>query len=108
MATWIEPPPPQRRMGCFAKGCLILSVFLIFLGIAFVGGSYLAIRYMRHHYFPTTSTELPPATPSPEEQRAAMAKWQEFDSRARAHEQARVEFSADELNALIAAEPALR
>jgi hypothetical protein len=108
MTTYIEPPPPQRGMGCFAKGCLILLAFVIFLGVAFVGGSYLAIRYLRTHYFPTTSVELPRTTPSPEEQRAAMAKWQEFDSRARAHEATRVEFSADELNALIAAEPALR
>jgi len=46
-AAWIEPPPPQRGMGCFAKGCLILVIFFIVLGIAFVGGSYLAIRYLR-------------------------------------------------------------
>ena len=108
MANWIEPPPPQQRMGCFAKGCLILLAFVIFLGVAFVGGSYLAIRYLRSHYFPTTSVQLPSSTPTPEEQRAAMAKWEEFDSRARSHEPARVEFTADELNALIAAEPALR
>ena len=27
MTAWIEPPPPQRGMGCFAKGCLILCGF---------------------------------------------------------------------------------
>src|SRR4051794_17660181 len=45
--SWIEPPPPQRGMGCFGKGCLILFCFLLLLVAAFAGGSYLAVRYLR-------------------------------------------------------------
>lgn len=108
MSTFIEPPPPQKGMGCFAKGCLILLCFFILLVLAFIGGTFLAIRYLKTEYLPTTRTELPAATPTEQEQQAALAKWEAFDKRARARESARVEFTADELNALVAAEPMLR
>jgi hypothetical protein len=108
MTTWIEPPPPQKRMGCFAKGCLILCVFFIFLGVAFVGGTYMAIRYLRSEYFPTTAVELPAASPTEPEQQAALGRWQTFENHARAHQAARIEMTADELNALVASESFLR
>ena len=41
-SSWIEPPPAQRGLGCFAKGCLILTVFFILLALAFVAGTYFA------------------------------------------------------------------
>jgi hypothetical protein len=108
ITSWIEPPPPQKRMGCFAKGCLILVCFVLFLGVAFVGGTYVAIRYLRSEYLPRTRTELPIATATEQEQQAAVTKWETFDTHARAHEPARIEFTGDELTALIAAEPVLR
>jgi len=95
-------------MGCFAKGCLILLALFIFLGCAFIGGTYVALRYLKAEYFPQTGVVLPAATPTEEEQRAAMQKWREFETRAREHEAARVELNADELNALIASEPLWR
>jgi hypothetical protein len=108
MTTFIEPPPPQKGMGCFAKGCLILVIFFVVLLCAFIAGSFLAARYLRSHYFPITSIELPAAAPTEQEEQAVRAKWQTFDTHARAHEPARIELSADELNALIACEPELR
>ena len=108
MSTWIEAPPPQKGMGCFAKGCLILLIFFILLGCAFIGGTYVAMRYLRAEYFPKAGVALPSATPTEEQQRAAMEKWREFESHARAHESARVELTAEELTALIASEPLLR
>lgn len=108
MSTWIEPPPPQRGMGCFAKGCLILVVFGIVLFIAFIGGTFLAMRYLRTQYFPKTSVEVPASTATEQDQQQAATKWREFERRARAHQPARVELTADEINALIASEPMLR
>jgi hypothetical protein len=108
MTTWIEPPPPQKGMGCFAKGCLILAVFFVLLVCAFIAGSVLAARYLRTHYFPTTGIELPAAAPTQQEEQAVRARWQTFDTHARAHEPARIELSADEINALIASESGLR
>src|SRR5438045_8300861 len=63
MNTFLEPPPPQRRMGCFAKGCLILLCFFALLFVAFIGGTYVAIRYLKTEYLPRNRTELPAATP---------------------------------------------
>ena len=108
MTPYLEPPPPQRRMGCLTKGCLILACFFLFLSVAFVCGTYVAIRYLKSEYLPRAGSELPVATPSDQEQQAAMAKWDAFDTRARAHESARLELTGDELNALVAAEPMLR
>ena len=106
--TWIEPPPPQKGMGCFAKGCLILIAFFILLGVAFIGGTYLAVRYLRTEYFPTTRAPLPATSPSAEAQQDARARWDAFERAARAHQPARIELTADDINALIASEPVLR
>jgi hypothetical protein len=108
MTSWIEPPPPQKGMGCFAKGCLILVIFFVLLLLAFIGGGFLAMRYLRTEYFPKTGIELPTATPAEQEEQAVRARWQTFDTHARAHEPARIELSADDVNALIASEPQLR
>jgi hypothetical protein len=106
-ATWIEPPPPQQGTGCCAKGCLILVVFFIVLGIAFVGGSYLAFRYLRREYFPTSHVQLSTSMATEQEQETVRARWDAFEKAARAHEPARIEMTADELNALIDSEPRL-
>ncbi len=106
--SWIEPPPPQRGMGCFGKGCLILFCFLLLLAAAFVGGSFLAVRYLRSSYFVSNSVQLPSVNATPEEQQMAQTKWNEFERAARAHTPARIELTASEINALIASEPDLR
>lgn len=105
----IEPlPPVQKGMGCFAKGCLILLVFFIVLGIATIGGTIYGVRYLRHNYFPTTNVELPPNTSTAQEQQAASQKWSSFERAARTHTAAHIEMTADELNALIASDRNLR
>jgi hypothetical protein len=107
-AMWIEPPPRPREKGCFAKGCLILTIFLIVLCAAFAVGTFYAVRYLRTNYFPTTQVELPANTASEEEQQLALAHWRIFERLARAHMPARIDMTADELNALIASQPKLR
>ena len=56
-------------------------------------------------YFPKSAVEVPAATATEQEQDLAATKWREFEQHARAHEPARLELTADELNALIASEP---
>lgn len=108
-ASWIEPPPPPpHETGCFAKGCLILLVFCFFLALAFIGGTFYAVRYLRTTYFPATAIQLPPNPATEEEQHLALANWEIFERKARAHLPARIEMTAAELNALIAAQPELR
>lgn len=108
--TWIEPPPRPRGqgMGCFAKGCLILAVFLCVLCAAFVVGSIYAVRHLRTTFFATQHVDLPPNNSTPEEQQLALTHWKIFERSARAHMPARIEMTADEINAVIAADPNLR
>jgi hypothetical protein len=106
-ASWIEPPP-RRGIGCFGKGCLILVVFLILLGLAFIGGTWVAIRYLRTEYFPAAHVQLPKSAATDDEQEAVHARWDAFERAARAHKSARIELTDDDLNALIASEPKLR
>ena len=106
--TWIEPPPPQRGMGCFAKGCLILVAFFVLLGLAFIGGTYVAVRYLRAEYFPTTRASLPAPPPDEQLQQDVRARWDAFERTAHAHQPARIELTADDINALIASEAVLR
>ena len=101
-SSWIEPPPHQRGLGCFAKGCLILLIFGILLCLAFVAGTYYAAKFVRTEYFSTEHQRLPISHASVEEENAIRARWDAFDNAARAHEPARIELTADDLNALIA------
>src|SRR6266404_2092882 len=107
-SSWIEPPPHQRGLGCFAKGCLILFVFGILLCLSFVAGTYYASRFLRSEYFSGEHELLPISRASVEEEEAVRARWNAFEKAARTHEAARIELSADDLNALIASDPKLR
>jgi hypothetical protein len=74
-ATWIEPPPRQRRSGCLGKGCMMLVVFLILLAVAFFVGGYVGVRYV------VTSTqprEIPQVQSTEAEQEAVRNRWEEF------------------------------
>jgi hypothetical protein len=95
-------------MGCFGKGCLILAAFLIFLAIAFTGGTFLAVRFLRSSYFSTVPARLPASTATEQEQQAARSAWHDFENAGRGHQARRIEMTADQLNALIASEPDLR
>jgi hypothetical protein len=115
MNTGVEPPP-KRGMGCFAKGCLILVVLAILVVVAGVGGSYWSLR---HIYLSDKPAPIPQAS-APSETSAATPgetsaaapgetsdtvreRLDTLKSAARAHERTGVEFTAAEINALIAA-----
>lgn len=70
MTSWIEPPPPRKGMGCLGKGCLLIIVFLILLGVAFVIGFYVG----------TKPKEIPQVQTSEDEQAAVRARWDEFEA----------------------------
>ncbi|MEY2480067.1 MAG: hypothetical protein QOI04_994 [Verrucomicrobiota bacterium] len=105
--TWIEPPP-QRGMGCFAKGCLTVFVFVIVLIVAFIGGGYLAFRHYRAFYFPPTPIVLPQSNVSDVEIQRVQERWAAFETSVRAKQPARIELTARQLNALISSEENVR
>ncbi len=82
-SSWIEPPPAQRGLGCFAKGCLILVVFFILLALAFVAGTYYAAKYLRTEYFSIHHERVPISQATVEEEQAARTRWDAFEKAAR-------------------------
>jgi hypothetical protein len=109
-------PPPKRRMGCLAKGCLVLIVLTILLVVVGVGGSFWAVRhvYLSDKPAPIPEATAPPetsvATPgetsgaTPSERSAEVReRLDTMKQAARAHERTGVELTAADINALIAA-----
>jgi hypothetical protein len=119
--AWFEPPPEQRKgIGCFGKGCLILLVSLLLLAAVFFGVGYVSVRYAVTGSAPR---ELPVVVTSETEEQAVQQRWENFKSATRDREPAtevvdaaqartdaaqtrtppRIEFSASDINQLIAA-----
>ena len=112
--AWFEPPPKQRKgIGCFGKGCLILIVSLLVLAAVFFGVGYVSVRYAVTASAPR---ELPTVVTSETEERALRQRWENFKSASRdraaateavdaaqARTPPRIEFSASDINQLIAA-----
>ncbi|HVF72966.1 MAG TPA: hypothetical protein VM940_15290 [Chthoniobacterales bacterium] len=116
--TWIEPPPKPRRSGCLGKGCMMLCVFLILLGVAFFVGGYVGVRYV---VTTTQPKEIPQVQSSEAEQEAVRTRWEQFKDGRRAADTTmatttvegtttevappatnRIELSANDINQLIA------
>ncbi len=112
--AWFEPPPKQRKgIGCFGKGCLILIVSLLVLAAVFFGVGYVSVRSAVTASAPR---ELPTVVTSETEERAVRRRWENFKSEnrdraaatetvdaAQARTPPRIEFSASDINQLIAA-----
>lgn len=113
MDNWIEPPPAKRQRGCF-RGCLFIFIFLLLVVAAILFISYRSV----------TSGKLPPVPPEPQVAEEARARWDQFEQLASGEaatattpetaagagatpapvaQLARVEFSANDINQLIAA-----
>jgi hypothetical protein len=73
--TWIEPPPKTRKTGCLGKGCMMLVVFLILLGVAFFVGGYVGVRYVVTSDQPK---QIPEVETSEADQAAVKQRWEEF------------------------------
>jgi hypothetical protein len=114
MNGWIEPPPRQKGMGCFGKGCLLLVAFLVLLVAAFFIGAYVGTS--------TKPRELPMVAASEAETQEVTTRWEQFkelsrmprtdsvpaDGTAPSPQINRIELSADDINQLIAANRKVR
>jgi hypothetical protein len=109
-------PPPKRGMGCFAKSCLILIAFGILFVVGGVGGTFWVLRhiYLSDKPAPIPEASAPSETsaaapgetsvaPPSETSATVRERLDTIKSAGRAHEQTGVEFTAGEINALIAA-----
>jgi hypothetical protein len=116
MNTRVEPQQ-KRGMGCFGKGCLIFIVLAILLVVVGVGGSFWSLRhvYLSDKPAPIPQAPVPVETPSvtpggtsmatppSETSTAVRERLDAMKQAARAHEETGVVLTAEEINALIAA-----
>ncbi len=113
MNTWVEAPPRRKGLGCFARGCLILLVFAIVLGIACFAGMFWG--FQRHsaiihgiywltktHSIAEAPVSVPEFSASDNQIQTVRERWQDFEQKTRAGQPAEIELTADDINALIA------
>lgn len=113
MNGWVDAPPPRRGLGCFARGCLILFVFAIVLGIACFAGMYWGLH--RHSaifhglYWLTKAQAIaqkpgavPEFTASDAQVQSVHERCEDFEQKTRAGQPAELELTADDINTLIA------
>lgn len=85
MATVTESrPQPRKGTGsCLGRGCLIFIVLIVFLGLAGVYGLYVGARKT---FTSTEPRALPEVQTSPEQQQAVKDRWENFKEEAAAEQ----------------------
>jgi hypothetical protein len=119
MNTWVEAPPRRQGLGCFARGCLIVLVFAIVLGIACFTGMFWG--FQRHsaivhgiywlaktHSIADSPVPVPEFSASDTQIQSVRERWQDFEQKTRAGQPAEIELTADDINTLIATNPDAR
>jgi hypothetical protein len=119
MNGWVDAPPPRRGGGCLWRGCLILVVFAIVLGIACFGGMwwgmYRSSAIFHGLYWLTKAQALgqspvsvPQFTASDAQIQSVHERCEDFEQKTRAGQHAELELTADDVNTLIATNADLR
>jgi len=119
MNGWVDAPPPRRGFGCFGRGCLILVVFAIVLGIACFAGMFWGMHRSSaifHGLFWLTKAQalgqtpvsVPAFTASDSQIQSVHERCGDFEQKARAGQPAELELTADDINTLIATNQDLR
>jgi hypothetical protein len=103
-----QPPPAPAGMGCFAKGCLTLVIALFVLGAIFIGGSLFFVSRAIDMFTSTAPAEIQVRPATSAEIQTAQAKFDAFRSAIRNHVETTIEFTADDINALIQNDPEFR
>jgi hypothetical protein len=119
MNGWVNTPPPRKGLGCFGRGCLILVVFAVALGIACFAGMYWGLH--RHsaifhglywltkaHAIAQTPVSVPQFTASDAQIQSVHERCEDFEQKARAGQPAELELTSDDINTLIATKQDLR
>lgn len=117
--TWIEPPPPQKGKGCFAKGCIILLVFAFLLAIACGVGLYWGFRHhsavmhgvywaTKAHVVADSPKEVPVYEAPQAEIQVVKERWVNFKDTIQQQGSAEIELTANDLNSLIQSNRRLR
>ena len=119
MNGWVDAPPRRRGLGCFGRGCLILLVFAIVLGVACFAGVYWGMyrnSAIFHGLYWLAKAQAISQTPAPIPGFAASdaqiqsvhERCEDFEQKARAGQAAELELTADDINTLIATNQDMR
>jgi hypothetical protein len=95
-------------MGCFAKGCLTVVVVAVVLGIVLVGGGLFVVNRGINLFTATTPAQIQTRPATPPELQLAKAKLDSLRSAIRNRVETTIEFTADDVNALLQNEPEFR
>jgi hypothetical protein len=95
-------------MGCFAKGCLTLLVAAVVLVIVCLFGGWFILNRLVDKFTTTQPTPIEVQQPTPAESQVAEAKAETLRNAIRNNQAETVEFTAADLNALIANDPDFR
>jgi hypothetical protein len=102
------PPPAPSGMGCFAKGCLTLVVVLVVLGVVLIGGALFFVNRGVNMFTATAPAQIQTRPATPTELQLAKAKLDSLRSAIRNRVETTIEFTADDVNALLQNEPEFR
>ena len=119
MNGWVDAPPRRKGLGCFGRGCLVLLVFAIVLGIACFAGVYWGLyrnSAIFHGLYWLAKAQAISQTPAPIPGFAASdaqiqsvhERSEDFEQKARAGQVAQLELTADDINTLIATNQNMR
>jgi hypothetical protein len=102
------PPPLPRKegMGCFAKGCLTLIIALFILGGVVIGGVWYLYGRAINVFTSSQPAAIQIERPSDAQFQAAKGKLEQLRAAISRNEETTVEFSAADVNTLIACDPA--
>ena len=102
------PPPVPRGIGCFAKGCLTLVVIVVVLGIVMIGGGLFVVNRGINMFTANAPVQIQMRSATPTELQLAKAKLDSLRSAIRNRAETTIEFTADDINALLQNEPEFR
>ena len=102
------PPPVPTGMGCFAKGCLTLVIAAAVLGVVLVVGAFFVVNRGINMFTATAPTQIQTRPATPTELQLAKAKLDSLRSAIRNRVETTIEFTADDVNALLQNEPEFR
>ena len=100
------PRPPRGGGNCFLKGCLIVTILLMLLGIIIGGTGWYIFRSARP-FLDQDPAPLPKFAGGEPAYAAVQAKLGQFHQTVAAGQPATLSLTADDLNALIAYQPEL-
>ena len=102
------PPPVPSGMGCFAKGCLSLVIAVVVLGVILIGGGLFVVNRGISMFTATAPAQIQTRPATPAELQVARAKLDSLRSATRNRVETTIEFTADDVNALLQNEPEFR